>query len=456
MSKKYESLANEIIEKVGGVENVDQLTHCMTRLRFTLKDNDKASVDNVKAIEGVINVILGGGQFQVVIGTHVAEVFEEMPSFTGGGDSKSSDSGEHQHVKWYEKVLDVVAGSFSPVIPAIAGTGMLKAVLVLLTSFGWLSQDSQMYYILSYIGDTAFYFLPFLLAWSISVKMKTSTVLSMLMAAMLLHPSYTALKTAGDPVSFLGLPVKLVTYSSSVVPIFLIIWALSYVEKFAKKVSPNCVKVFLVPLISILIMTPIALCILGPLGGIIGDYMALGFEWLNAKGAWIAPFVIGTFSPLLVMTGMHYSLVPVSTAQHATMGYETILGPGMTCSNVSQGVAALAVSLRTKDKNMKQIALSSGITGVMGITEPTLYGVNLPLKYPLIAAMIGGGVGGLYAGLLGVKSYASSSPGLAALPVYIGGESMANFYHAIAMVAISAVVTFVITFVLAGKYEKQN
>lgn len=455
MSQKYQSLANEIIEKIGGISNVDQLTHCMTRLRFTLKDNDKASAEKVKAISGVINVIQSGGQFQVVIGTHVAEVFEEMPAF-GGVGSSSSHSNTNQKVKWYEKVLDVISGSFSPIIPAIAGTGMLKAVLVLLTSFGWVSKDSQAFYILTYIGDTAFYFLPFLLAWSISVKMKTSTVLSMLMAAMLLHPSYAALKTAGDPVSFLGLPVKLVTYSSSVVPIFLIIWALSYVEKFAKKISPNCVKVFLVPLISILVMTPIALCVLGPLGGIIGDYMSLGFEWLNDKGSWIAPFVIGALTPPLVMTGMHYSLVPISTAQYATMGYGTILAPGMTCSNVSQGVAALAVALRTKDKNMKQIALSSGITGVMGITEPTLYGVNLPLKYPLFSAMIGGGVGGLYGGLMGVRSFASSSPGLAALPVFIGGESMWNFYHAVIMVIISAVITFTLTYVLAGKYEKNK
>lgn len=454
MSQKYESLAKEILEKVGGVGNVDQLTHCMTRLRFTLKDNAKADAETVKALEGVINVIEKGGQFQVVIGTHVAEVFEEMPAFGGGGGSSSSET--IQKVKWYEKVLDVIAGSFSPIIPAIAGTGMLKAVLVFLTTFGWIDKETQAYYILNYVSDTAFYFLPFLLAWSASIKMKTSTVLSMLMAAMLLHPSYAALKTAGDPVSFFGLPVTLVTYSSSVVPILLIVWAQSYIEKFAKKLSPNSVKVFLVPLITILIMAPIALCVLGPLGGIIGDYMAMGFEWLNDKGPWIAPFLIGTFSPLLVMTGMHYSLLPISTAQYATMGYGTILGPGMTCSNVAQGIASLAVALRTKDSNLKQIALSSGITGVMGITEPALYGVNLPLKYPLIAAMIGGGSGGLYAGLMGVKSWASASPGLAALPVYIGGEGMSNFFHAVIMVAISIVVTFIVAYLLGGKYANKQ
>lgn len=456
MSKKYEALAKEILEKIGGSENVANATHCMTRLRFNLKDNDKANADTVKSIEGVINVIENGGQFQVVIGTHVGEVYEEFSALGVGGSSGSDASQSNTKLKWYDKVLDVIAGSFSPIVPAIAGAGMIKAVLVLLTTFGWVSKDTQTYYILNYVSDTAFYFLPFLLAYSASTKFKTSTVISMLLAGVLLHPSYTALKTAGDPVSLFGLPVTLVTYSSSVVPILLIIWAQSYVEKLAKKISPNCVKVFLVPLITLLIMTPIALCGLGPLGGIIGDYMAMGFEWLNDKGPWIAPFLIGALTPPLVMTGMHYSLLPISTAQYATMGYGTILAPGMTSSNIAQGVASLAVALRTKDKNLKQIAVSSGITGVMGVTEPALYGVNLPLKYPLFSAMIGGGVGGLYGGIMGVKSFASSSPGLAALPVFIGGEDMSNFFHALMMVLITIVVTFVVAYIWGGKYAKEE
>lgn len=452
---KYSKLAKEIIENVGGPTNISNLTHCMTRLRFNLKDNKIANANTIKSIEGVINVIEKGGQFQVVIGTHVADVYEAIcaagGSGTGGGDIKAD-----KQLKWYDRVLDVVSGSFSPIIPGIAGAGMVKAVLVLLTTFNLLSKDSQSYYILNYVSDTAFYFLPFLLAYSASTKFKTSTVISMLLAGVLLHPSYSALKTAGDPVSFLGLPVTMVTYSSSVVPILLIVWAQSYIEKFAKKISPNCVKVFLVPMLTLLITAPIALCILGPLGGIVGDYMAMGFEWLNNKGSWIAPFVIGALTPPLVMTGMHYSLLPISTAQYATMGYGTILGPGMTCSNIAQGIASFAVALRTKDKNLKQIALSSGITGVMGVTEPALYGVNLPLKYPLFSAMIGGGIGGLYGGVMGVKSFASASPGLAALPVYIGGEDMSNFFHAIMMVVISVVVTFIVAYIWSGIVEKKS
>lgn len=450
---KYDKLAQTIVEKIGGPANITSLTHCMTRLRFNLKDNQKASATEIKSLDGVINVIEKGGQFQVVIGTHVSDVYQAVCA-AGGGGTGGEGSTNNQDLKWYDKILDVIAGSFSPIVPAIAGAGMVKAVLVLLTTFGLLSKDAQAYYILNYVSDTAFYFLPFLLAFSASTKFKTSTVISMLLAGVLLHPSYGALKTAGDPVSFLGLPVTLVTYSSSVVPILLIIWAQSYIEKFAKKVSPNCVKVFLVPMITLLVATPVALCILGPLGGIVGDYMAMGFEWLNDKGSWIAPFLIGALTPPLVMTGMHYSLLPISTAQYATMGYGTILGPGMTCSNISQGVASIAVALRTKDQNLKQIAISSGITGVMGITEPALYGVNLPLKYPLFSAMIGGGIGGLYAGIMGVKSFASASPGLAALPVYIGGEGMTNFFHAIMMVVISVVVTFIVAYIWAGIAEK--
>lgn len=454
---KYEGLAKEIIEKIGGSQNVSVLTHCMTRLRFTLKDTTKANADMVKEIEGVINVIEKGGQFQVVIGTHVSEVYEAICSIGGNGDGSSGDVGTISKVKWHERVLDVISGSFSPIIPALAGAGMLKALLVIFTTFGWVDKVSQTYYILNYVSDTAFYFLPFLLAYSASIKMKTSTVISMLLAGMLLHPSLGALKDTGEAVAFLGIPVRLATYSSSVIPILLIVWAQSYVEKFAKKISPNAVKVFLVPMITLLILTPVGLCALGPVGSILGDYMAMAFEWLNAKGPWIAPFLIGTFTPPLVMTGMHYSLLPISTAQYATMGYGTILAPGMTSSNIAQGIASLAVALRTKDKNLKQIALSSGITGVMGITEPALYGVNLPLKYPLFSAMIGGGLAGLYGGLMGVKSFASASPGLAALPIFIGGDDMSNFFHAIIMILISIIVTFVVAYTWGGyELKKQS
>lgn len=453
MSKKYSSLAKEILEKVGGVENVDQLTHCMTRLRFTLKDRSKVDAETVKKVDGVIDIIEKGGQFQVVIGTHVGEVFEEMPTFGGGDNSSSKPTTKN---KWYSKALDMIAGSFTPIVPALAGAGMIRVLLVLLTTFGWLSTDSQTYYILNYVGDTAFYFLPFLLAYSASLKFKTSTVLSLLMAGIMLHPSLDALRNQNVDVSFLGIPVKMVYYSSSVIPILLTVWLQSYVEKFAKKISPNAVKVFLYPMITILILTPATLCVLGPLGGIFGDYMAAFFSWLNNVGPWIAPMLMGLLQPVFVMTGMHYSFAPIGIAEFVEFGYGTFITVGAVASNLALGTAAIVVALRTKDKNMKQIASSSGITGLMGITEPALYGVNLPLKYPLFAAMIGGGVAGLYAGLMGVKNYAGGNTGLFAFPLFIGGEGFSNLFHGCIMMAISIVVTFVLTFIFAGIVDKKT
>ena len=466
MSKKYESLAKEILEKIGGSENISTSTHCMTRLRFNLKDRSKTDDVVVKNIEGVIDVIEKGGQFQVVIGTHVGEVYEEIVKLGGGGSSSNMDTAEKSDLKWHQKVLDVIAGSFTPVIGAISGAGMIKVVVLLLTMTGILSTESTTYHILNYVSDAAFYFLPFLLAYSSSIKFKTNTPLALVMAGILMHPEYGKLgqlvtDLGVKEATFFGIPVHLVmAYSASVIPILLIVWVMSYVERFAKKVSPNCLKIFLAPMITILVMTPLALCALGPVGSIIGDWMADGFGWLNNTVPWLTPFLMGAFTPLLVMTGMHYSLAPIGMAEFATFGYGTFLMTGMVCSNVAQGVASFAASLRTKDKNLKQVAASSGITGVMGITEPALYGVNLPLKYPLISALIGGGCAGLYAGLMGVKNFASASPGIAALPVFIGsangGDPMTNFMHACIMVVISMVVTFTVAYILGGMANKKE
>ena len=257
-----------------------------------------------------------------------------------------------------------------------------------------------------------------------------------------------ALAELGNPVQYFGLPVTLATYSSSVIPIILIVWVQSYVEKYAKKYSPNSVEIFLAPMITMLVMSILALVVLGPIGAIAGDYLAQGFTFLDEKASWLVPTIIGALCPLLVMTGMHYSLVPICLAQLATLGYDSFLSPGMMVSNIAQGVAAAVVAFKAKDQNMKSIAASSAITGVMGITEPALYGVNLPLKTPLYSAMIGGGCAGLYAGITGIRAFASSSPGLAALPVFIGGEGMSNFINAIISVAIAIVVTAVAALVL--------
>lgn len=442
----YEVLAKEIIEKVGGASNVSAVAHCMTRLRFNLKDDSKVNLETVKAIDGVVGAVNKGGQFQVIIGTHVSKVFDVIQA-VGNFDQSSSDEPEEKK-SVASQILDAIAGTFSPIIPAIAGSGMIKALLALLTTFNWLSTDSQTYYILNFVSDATFYFLPFLLAFSASKKFKCSPYVAAALAGILLHPNLGALAELGNPVQYFGLPVTLATYSSSVIPIILIVWVQSYVEKYAKKYSPNSVEIFLAPMITMLVMSILALVVLGPIGAIAGDYLAQGFTFLDEKASWLVPTIIGALCPLLVMTGMHYSLVPICLAQLATLGYDSFLSPGMMVSNIAQGVAAAVVAFKAKDQNMKSIAASSAITGVMGITEPALYGVNLPLKTPLYSAMIGGGCAGLYAGITGIRAFASSNPGLAALPVFIGGEGMSNFINAIISVAIAIVVTAVAALVL--------
>ena len=442
----YEVLAKEIIEKVGGASNVSAVAHCMTRLRFNLKDESKVNLETVKAIDGVVGAVNKGGQFQVIIGTHVSKVFDAIQA-VGNFDQSSSDEPEEKK-SVASQILDAIAGTFSPIIPAIAGSGMIKALLAVLTTFNWLSTDSQTYYILNFVSDATFYFLPFLLAFSASKKFKCSPYVAAALAGILLHPNLGALAELGNPVQYFGLPVTLATYSSSVIPIILIVWVQSYVEKYAKKYSPNSVEIFLAPMITMLVMSILALVVLGPIGAIAGDYLAQGFTFLDEKASWLVPTIIGALCPLLVMTGMHYSLVPICLAQLATLGYDSFLSPGMMVSNIAQGVAAAVVAFKAKDQNMKSIAASSAITGVMGITEPALYGVNLPLKTPLYSAMIGGGCAGLYAGITGIRAFASSSPGLAALPVFIGGEGMSNFINAIISVAIAIVVTAVAALVL--------
>ncbi|MFP3668457.1 beta-glucoside-specific PTS transporter subunit IIABC [Priestia sp. SIMBA_032] len=455
MSKKYEKLAHDIVKKIGGSENVSTLTHCMTRLRFALNDNKKADREKVAALDGVISVMESGGQFQVVIGTHIEDVYEEVIKVLGNSGKSDNHSSKGQKVGIFSKIIDFISGTFSPIVPAIAGAGMIKALLALLLLFNLISRESQTYYVVSFMSDAIFYFLPFLLAFSAANKLRCSPVLAMVSAGILLHPNFVQLQTAGENVHVFGIPMTLVSYSSSVVPILLIVWAQSYVEPLLKRIIPDAVKIIFVPMFTILIVGLIGLTVLGPLGSFFGQYLAMGFDFLGSQGAWIIIFLVATVWPLLVMFGLHHSIVPLSLAQVTTLGYENILGPGAIISNVAQGVASLVVAWRTEDRALKQIANSGGITSLMGITEPALYGVNLPKKYPLIATMIGGASGGLYAGLMEVSRYATGASGLPAIPLYIG-ENIWNLYNILIALVITIIVTAVTTYLLSLKFEKNT
>lgn len=453
MSKKYESLAKEIVKQIGGKGNVHNAYHCQTRLRFELVDESIINKEGVESIDGVVKVIQNAGVFQIVIGTHVKDVFDELEGLVDIKTNTVPSTKEKQSI--LNRIIDFVAGTFQPVIPALSGAGMVKAVLALLLVFKVITPDSQTYYLLNLFADGVFFFLPMLLAFSEAQKLKCSPILAVSVAAILMHPNWTALVSAGEPVNFFGvIPFTLATYTSSVIPILIIVFVQSYVEKALNKWIPKAVEMVFVPMLTFLIMGTLALSVLGPIGSILGGYLAQVFTFLSENVSWAPAVLIGGFLPIMVMFGLHNGVAPLGVMQMANVGYDSIFGPGCVCSNISQATASLIVGIRTKDKKLKQLAFSGSITAYMGITEPTLYGVNLPKKYPLIAAMIGGGIGGLYAGITQTHRFATGSSGLPAVLLYIGDETMIYFYNILIALIISVVVTAVLTFILSLRFEK--
>ncbi len=443
----YDLLGRQILSLVGGTKNVAGVAHCATRLRFNLNDDGKADLKQLEALNGVLGVVVKGGQTQIVIGPNVTKVYEVVARITGD----ITQGNETEKKKLVSRILDTVVGIFAPIIPAVTGAGMLKAVLSILVVCG-LSKDSQNYYIINFISDAVFYFLPVLLANSAAKKFKCNPYFAMAIAGVMIHPNFIALASAGEGVHLFGMPIYLYKYASSTIPIILVVWFMSYVERFAEKYSPEIIKVILKPLIVLLVVSPVALIAIGPLGAYCGDIVAAGINLLDQHVGFLVPMLTGAFAPLLVAVGMHISLVPVSSIQLADHGSETAMGPGWLASNIAQGGAAMAVALKTKSKRMKQLALSSGVTALCGITEPVLYGVTLKLKRPLIAVMISGGLAGLYAGLSGLVRYSFGSPGIPTIAVFIG-ENPNNIIKALITMAIAFAASFALTWILGFEDE---
>jgi len=453
MSQKYTSLAETIVNKVGGAENINAVRHCQTRLRFTLKDTAKADKEGIQNLDGVAQVVESGGMFQVVIGMHVAEVFEEVEKFIPNKDSEQNQT-DGAKMSPINLVIDFISSVFQPIIPALSGAGMLKALMALLTVFHLVDSTSQTYYVLNFFADAAFAFLPILLAYTTAKRMKSNVILAMTVAGIMCHPNWTELVTAAEPVRFFGIiPFYLISYTSTVIPIILVILVQSFVEKKLNQIIPKSVNLVFVPMFTFLIIGTLALSILGPIGDYVGEGLALVFDWLSTNASWAPAVLIGGLLPIMVMFGLHHAVAPLGSMQMASLGFDSIFGPGCVCSNIAQGAAALVVGFRTKDSKTKQLGLSTGTTALMGITEPVLYGLNLPKKYPLVAAMIGGGLGGLYAGITHTHRFATGSSGIPAILLYIGNDTMTFFWNIIISLVISAVASAVITFILSLKYE---
>lgn len=454
MAKKgnYDELAKKIIALVGGEANIANVTHCITRLRFNLKDESKADTEAIRSTPGVVGVTSANGQYQVIIGAEVTQVYEkvaaQLHNLEGGSAAPAKQEGS-----FVSRLIDTITGIFTPILPPLTAAGMLKAVLAILVAFKLVDSASSTYQVINFMADATFYFLPILLANSAAKKLGCNPYLAMMLGGILIHPNFvsmvTASKETGDAITVFGLPIYNATYSSSVIPILLGVLLMSKVEPLANKFAPKAVRFFTAPLITMLVVGIATLCVLGPIGYVISNILASAINGLSAIAPWLAPTIIGALLPFLVMTGTHHALTPIGINNRMTIGFDTIIYPGHLASNIAQGAAALAVSFKTKNMELKELTSSTGITAVCGITEPVLYGVTMKIRTNMIAAMVGGGVGGFFMGLMNTKNYSGGSPGLLTLPSYIGLDApMSNFYFACAGAAIAFVVGFVVSFIL--------
>ncbi|MEK4274272.1 beta-glucoside-specific PTS transporter subunit IIABC [Paenibacillus sp. FSL R7-0026] len=452
----HRELSKEIIQLTGGQENITQAWHCITRLRFNVREQNKVQLEQIKALDGVLGAQFQNDQFQVVIGNQVAAVYEQIEDQLKQS-SISQPEADAPRSKGINAVLDTISGIFTPILPAIVGTGMLKGILALLVTLGAIQEKSGEYQVLSSIANAAFYFLPFLLAVSSARKFKVNEYIALTLAGTLLYPTFLNAYLANqlEPIRFLSLPVSIVNYTQSVIPIILGVWLLSYVHRWVDRFIPGPVKVIFTSMIVLVITVPILLIAIGPLGNYMGIYLEMGTSWLFAHSGPLTGIILGGLMPLIVMTGMHYAFFPGTLQNLSKLGYDVLLLPINLITNMSQAGAVTAVFLKTKDKRMKSIALSSGISALLGITEPALYGVTLKLKKPFYASLIGGAAGGGFITAVGLKCFGFAVPGLLSLPLYIGPNGgMSNFWFALIGIGISFSVSFVVTLLL--KWDEPN
>lgn len=410
-------LADDIVRLVGGEENINDLVHCATRLRFSLKDSKKANRETLEKHEGVITVVESGGQFQVVVGSHVANVYAEIAKNTSFLNKNQENSATDQKVSAVSKVFEVISGSFSPLIPVMAGAGMLKALLTVLTLAGWLSDTSDTYLILSAAGNAVFYFLPIFLGITLGIKLKTNPYVAGAIGAALMEPNFTGLLDKGTESSFLGIPVVLMNYSSSVFPIFIAISIYAVLDKFLKKIILKDLQVFLVPMLSLMIMVPLSAIAFGPFGTSVGDWIASGVTWLIDVSGILSGIVLGGGMTFMVVLGLHWGFTPI-TLQNINNGGDPIEAMAAAAVFAQIGVA-LGIFLRAKkDKSLRSIAGSSSLTGLLaGVTEPIVYGLILRYKRVIPIVIIAGAIGGAINGHFGVKYTAYVFHNIFSIPV---------------------------------------
>ena len=460
----YQTISAQIIDAVGGVSNVKYVTHCVTRLRFVLK-NDKAVIqDQVNEIEGVLGSTFGAGQFQIVLGKNLQPVFE---SVTKNYDFEVGDIvdenldedlvKEKLTVKGvFMKLINFLAACVTPMIPGLTVVGLIKVCLVLVSLIDASLAENQTYLLVNNIVNTCFYYMPVFISYGVAKRMGCTPVYAMIVACFLVHPDTISMLTGDGGAAFFGIPCYPASYSSSFLPAILSTVAVAYLEKFLDKHLPGSFKGIFVGGITLVVSTFLALTVLGPIGFFLGNYFIELLVWLQSTIGPFAMGVLGAILPWVIMSGMHTVFGPVMTQSIASLGYEGFLRPTQFIHNVSEGGACFGVALRTKNPELRGEAISSGTGAILaGVSEPAIYGINLRLKRPMFGVMAGGAVGGVIAGLFQVRAYAYGNPSALALPIY-GDTIIGAVIAMVAAFAVSFLVAYFSGFddIPASKSEK--
>ena len=461
MAKNYDALAKTIIKDVGGKDNVISVVHCTTRLRFKLKDEKKANDDALKDTDGVVTVVKAGGQYQVVIGNEVADVYEAVlkeGGFSGGGQVADDDL-DDSNMSLMDKAIDLISGIFTPILGPMAAAGMIKGLTAMCASFGWLAKTSGTYEVLYAIGDGFFYFLPLILAITSAKKFKVDRFTAITIGAAMCYPAMVAMNSSKKVLFdlFNGTFLHSQVHATFLgIPIILAVWFASVVERWCKKWIPTVVKTFLVPFVTLLIVVPLTFLIIGPLATWIGNALAAITSAVYNFSPVLAGVLLGSFWQVFVIFGVHWGFVAVMMSNIAALGYDPILGLSLGASFAQIGVV-LAILLQTKDQKLKGIALPAFLSGIFGVTEPAIYGVTLPRKKPFVLSCIAAGIGGGLIGFFGTKMYMMGGMGVFVIPAAIGpktGVDMSVYGLMIAM-AVSFVLGFILQIALGKKSVDQ-
>ncbi len=456
----YKQTAADIVKLVGGPENIKSLGHCMTRLRFSLIDESKADTEAVKKVKGVLGVVSAGGQYMVILGQNLLPVYEaaikDFNLNAGAATNENLDASKEKQPLTLKSaglaVLGYVSSAVTPMITGLVAGGMLKVVLLVITLISSDFEATTSYAILSGIADAVFYFMPIFVAYGAASKLGGTPIFAMIAAAALLHGNYTALVTAGEPVTLLGLPVRLVSYSSSLLPALLLALMAYYAEKFFNKIIPGIFKSLLVGLCTITVTGIVGFVVLAPLGSYLGEYLAVVFVFLGDNVGFIAVGALAACLPWLVMCGMHMALVPFMAQAVVDPGYDAVFRPAFLLHNMAEGGACLGVGLRAKDASLRSEAFGLAFGCIFaGVTEPAIYGINLPRRKPMIGVMAGGAAGGVVAALLGARVFVMGYSTILALPIF-----QQTIVAAAVAVAVAIIVAALVTFILCPEIANER